>query len=247
MLPECGHHWEKSELVNNEPATTNHDRQTMTLTYAVGDVHGCLDKLKSLIAACRQHAGDDEMMLVFLGDYIDRGPESAGVVRLMLSLQADAPQHVIALKGNHEAWALAVLDGSLPAKAWLRNGGAATLSSYGAGDVGELPKAHLAWMRSLPLTYDDGRRLFVHAGVDPNKPLDAQDDHDLIWIREPFLDDERDYGRLVVHGHTPLETAKPDLRRNRLNLDTAAVFGGPLTAAAFDDTQTAPIATIQAQ
>jgi len=73
----------------------------MRLTYAVGDVHGCLDKLKSLIAACRQHAGVDEMMLVFLGDYIDRGPESAGVVRYMLSLQADAPQHVIALKGNH--------------------------------------------------------------------------------------------------------------------------------------------------
>ena len=118
-------------------------------------------------------------------------------------------EHVIALKGNHEAWALAVLDGSLPAKAWLRNGGAATLSSYGASDVGELPKEHLDWLRSLPLTYDDGRRLFVHAGVDPKRPLDAQDEHDLIWIREPFLADSRDYGRLIVHGHTPLETASP--------------------------------------
>jgi serine/threonine protein phosphatase 1 len=219
----------------------------MKLTYAVGDVHGCLHKLKSLIAACRQHAGGDEMMLVFLGDYIDRGPESAGVVRYMLSLQADAPQHVVALKGNHESWALAVFDGLLPARAWLGNGGAATLSSYGANDVGELPKAHLDWMRSLPLTYDDGRRLFVHAGVDPQKPLDAQDDHDLVWIREPFLEDDRDYGRLIVHGHTPLETFKPDLRPNRLNLDTAAVFGGPLTAAVFNDVQTAPIAIIQAK
>lgn len=219
----------------------------MKRTYAVGDIHGCLDKLKSLIAACRQHAGDDEMMLVFLGDYIDRGPELAGVVRYMLSLQADAPHHVIALKGNHEAWALAVLDGLLPARGWLGNGGAATLSSYGATDVGELPRAHLDWMRSLPLTYDDGRRLFVHARVDPQRPLDAQHDHDLIWIREPFLDDDRDYGRLIVHGHTPLESFRPDLRPNRLNLDTAAVFGGPLTAAAFDDAQTAPIAIIQAQ
>jgi len=219
----------------------------MRLTYAVGDVHGCLDKLKSLIAACRQHAGGDEMTLVFLGDYIDRGPDSAGVVRYLLSLQADAPQHVVALKGNHEAWALAVLDGLLPPRTWLHNGGAATLVSYGANDVGELPRAHLDWMRSLPLTHDDGRRFFVHAGVNPRKPLDSQDDHDLVWIREPFLDDARDYGRLIVHGHTPLGNAKPDLRPNRLNLDTAAVFGGPLTAAAFDDTQTAPIAIIQAQ
>lgn len=215
------------------------------LTYAVGDVHGCLNKLKSLVAACRQHAGGEEMLLVFLGDYIDRGPESAGVVRYILGLQADAPQGIIALKGNHEAWALAVLDGLLPAMSWLRNGGTATLSSYGVSEVGKLPKPHLDWMRSLPLTHDDGRRLFVHAGIDPRKPLHAQDDQDLIWIREPFLDDDRDYGRLIVHGHTPLETAEPDLRPNRLNLDTAAVFGGPLTAAAFDETQTRPIAIIQ--
>jgi serine/threonine protein phosphatase 1 len=218
----------------------------MSLTYAVGDIHGCLDKLKSLIAACRQHAGSEEMTLVFLGDYIDRGPESAGVVRYMLSLQADAPQHVVALKGNHEDWALSVLNGE-PARAWLRNGGSATLASYGVDEVGGLPREHLDWLRSRPLTYDDGRRMFVHAGVDPQKPLDAQDAVDLLWIREPFLNDTRDYGRLIVHGHTPLETAKPDLRPNRLNLDTAAVFGGALTAAVFDDAQTVPIAIIQAQ
>lgn len=102
-------------------------------------------------------------------------------------------------------------------------------------------------MRSLPLTYDDGRRFFVHAGVDPQRPLDAQDEAALLWIREPFLEDERDYGRLIVHGHTPLVTAKPELRRNRLNLDTAAVFGGPLTAAAFDGSQTTPIKYLQAR
>jgi serine/threonine protein phosphatase 1 len=218
----------------------------MNLTYAVGDIHGCLDKLKCLIAACQQHAGGRDMRLVFLGDYIDRGPESAGVVRFVLTLQTEAPDRVIALKGNHEAWALEFVEG-MPGLSWLRNGGLATLTSYGAGRVGELPKAHLDWMRSLRLSYDDGRRFFVHAGVDPEKPLDAQDETDLLWIREPFLDDDRDYGRLIVHGHTPLEQAVPDLRSNRLNLDTAAVFGGPLTAAAFDDVQTEPIAFLQAK
>lgn len=218
----------------------------MPLTYAVGDIHGSLDKLKSVIAACREHAGGRDMRLLFLGDYIDRGPESAGVVRYVLSLQSQAPEPVIALKGNHEAWALAVADGATPVSGWLLNGGAATLQSYGVDDARDLPRAHLDWMRSLPLTYDDGRRFFVHAGVNPQKPLDAQDEDDLLWIREPFLTDDRDYGRLIVHGHTPLLGAVPELRRNRLNLDTAAVFGGPLTAAVFDDAQTEPVAFLQA-
>lgn len=218
----------------------------MPLTYAIGDIHGSLDKLKSLIAACRRHADGREMRLVFLGDYIDRGPESAGVVRFVLTLQSESPAGVVALMGNHEAWAIAVLDGKVPATSWLLNGGVETLESYGATEVGDLPRAHLDWMRSLRLTYDDGRRFFVHAGVDPEKPLDAQDESALLWIREPFLNDNRDYGRLIVHGHTPLATGKPELRNNRLNLDTAAVFGGPLTAAVFDDTQTEPLAFLQA-
>ncbi len=162
-------------------------------------------------------------------------------------MQAEAPERVIALKGNHEAWALAVHDGVMPAVGWLRNGGTATLKSYEIVHVDDLPLPDLDWMRSLRLTYDDGRRFFVHAGVNPQRPLDAQDEYELIWIREPFLDDERDYGRLIVHGHTPLETAMPDLRTNRLNLDTAAVFGGPLTAAVFDDTRTEPLGFLQAK
>ncbi len=219
----------------------------MPLTYAIGDIHGSLEKLKSLIAGCRQHADDREMRMVFLGDYIDRGPDSAAVVRLVMTMQAETPDSVITLKGNHEAWALAVCDGAMPVLGWLRNGGTATLKSYGVADVGDLPGPHLNWMRSLRVTYDDGRRLFVHAGVNPQKPLDAQEEEELLWIREPFLDDERDYGRLIVHGHTPLETAVPDLRANRLNLDTAAVFGGPLTAAIFDDVRTEPLGFLQAK
>ena len=218
----------------------------MPLIYAVGDIHGSLGKLKSLIDACRQHAGGRAMTLVFLGDDIDRGPQSAGVVRLLIGLESELPARVVALKGNHEAMAVDVLDGAMPLGSWFLNGAAPTLQSYGVDDVAALPRRHTDWMRALPLSYDDGRRLFVHAGVNPDKPLDAQDEQDLLWIREPFLDDERDYGRLIVHGHTPLLTAAPELRRNRLNLDTGAVFGGPLTAAVFDDTQTEPLAFLQA-
>jgi serine/threonine protein phosphatase 1 len=219
----------------------------MPLTYAIGDIHGSLDKLKSLVEACQQHADGRDMRFVFLGDYIDRGPDSAGVVRLMMSLQLEMQERLIALKGNHEEWAVALLDGTAEVGTWLRNGGGETLASYGARDIGDLPREHLAWMRRLRLSYDDGRRFFVHAGVDPQRPLDAQDESALLWIREPFLTDRRDYGRLIVHGHTPLENPQPDLRTNRLNLDTAAVFGGPLTAALFDDNQTEPLAYLQAQ
>lgn len=218
----------------------------MPLTYAIGDVHGSLGKLTRLIAACRAHAGGCEAHLVFLGDYIDRGPDSAGVVRFILALQTDWPGRVVALMGNHEAMVLAVCDGVLPAGAWLPNGGAATLASYGVTDVRAIPPAHLDWMRGLRLSYDDGRRFFVHAGVDPAKPLPAQDAGALLWIRTPFLQDERDYGRLIVHGHTPVMTKAPELRAHRLNLDTAAVFGGPLSAAAFEDGQTGPVAYLQA-
>jgi serine/threonine protein phosphatase 1 len=218
----------------------------MAVTYAVGDIHGSLGKMQALVEACRRHADGRAMRFVFLGDYIDRGPDSASVVRAMMALQDELQERLIALMGNHEAWLLAVLDGDAPERGWLFNGGAQTLLSYGVRAASDLPDGHLEWMRSLRLSYDDGRRLFVHAGVNPDKPLDAQAEHDLLWIREPFLTDGRDYGRLVVHGHTPLETTEPELRSNRLNLDTAAVFGGPLTAAVFDDTQTEPLAYLQA-
>jgi serine/threonine protein phosphatase 1 len=219
----------------------------VSLTYAIGDIHGSLDKLQRLLDRCREHADGRAMTFVFVGDYIDRGPDTAGVIRCLIALQSGQRERLVALLGNHEAMALDVIDGAIPQEHWLSQGGAATLASYGVARPADLPREHVDWLRSLRLTYDDGLRFFVHAGVDPAKSLDVQDDDVLIWIREPFLSNRRDYGRLIVHGHTPLEAGMPDLRSNRLNLDTGAVYGGPLTAAVFDATQQNPIAFFQAE
>jgi len=216
------------------------------LLYAIGDIHGSLQKLRDLIARCERHAGGRPATFVFLGDYVDRGPDSCGVIDAVMDMQSRLRGRVIALKGNHEAVTIEVAEGKTAAEPWLGEGGAATLRSYGVSSARELPNAHLAWLRSLPLRYDDGRRFFVHAGIDPEKPLNAQSDHDLLWIREPFLSDTRDHGRLIVHGHTPQKTGVPDLRRNRLNVDTGAVFGGPLTAAAFAGASRDPVGFLQA-
>jgi serine/threonine protein phosphatase 1 len=236
MPPENGHH---------SPAADEKTPRNAGLICAVGDIHGSLAKLRALVARCEEAAAGRPLTFIFLGDYIDRGPDSAGVVRYLTELQSHRCKHFIALKGNHEAVALDVYDGTCPADVWLSQGGDATLRSYAASGVQDLPQTVLDWFRSLPLSYDDGRRFFVHGGVNPQRPLDAQQEHDLIWIREPFLSARRDYGRLIVHGHTPLETGEPDLRPNRLNLDTGAVFGGPLTAALFAEDRTPPISFVQ--
>jgi serine/threonine protein phosphatase 1 len=219
----------------------------MSLTYAIGDIHGSLDKLQRLIGECERHAHGRPMYLVFVGDYIDRGPDSRGVIDLLMALQLRAPDQIVTLMGNHEAMMLAALDHPDIARSWRSQGGVATLASFGITEAGDLPQRYLDWMRALRLSYDDGRRFFVHGGVNPEAPLGAQRVDDLLWIREPFLSDSRDYGRLIVHGHTPSPTGVPEVRRNRINLDTGAVYGGPLTAAVFDDTQIGPIAFLHAR
>lgn len=212
---------------------------TSALTFAVGDIHGCLDKLTRLIAACEAHAGARPPRYVFLGDYIDRGPHSRGVIEFLMRRQAERPGTIVCLRGNHEQMALDAHRSARAVPLWLANSGASTLRNYG----GRISPEHLAWLEALPLCHDDGLRFFVHAGIDLGVPLAEQQPEVMLWMREPFLSecDAVDCGRFIVHGHTPLSTGIPDLRRRRLNLDTAAVMGGPLSAALFDNTQAEPL------
>jgi len=213
----------------------------MGRTYALSDIHGCLSKLEGLTAQCRADGGDTAKF-IFLGDYIDRGPDSRGVLEFVMEMQRHAPDRVICLAGNHEDMALSAIADPGEADHWIaRNGGDKMLHSYGVTEPSELPGDHVAWLRALDTHHDDGRRFFVHAGIDPSRPLDRQIRRDMLWMREPFLSDTRDYGRFIVHGHTPQKSGQPDLRVNRVNIDTAAVLGGPLTAAIFDDSKAEPI------
>ena len=213
------------------------------LTYAIGDIHGSDTKLANLLRHCQAHCGDDACRFVFVGDYVDRGPSSREVVNLLMEMQSGAPERIVCLRGNHEEL---LIDASKKRneRLWLDNGGDTTLDSYGVDHAEELPAEHLAWFKDLPLAISDGKRFFVHAGIEPGVPLQQQPKEVMLWIREPFLSDARDHGQFIVHGHTPLETGRPDLRANRLNLDTGAVFGGPLTAAVFDETSVGPVAFI---
>lgn len=215
-------------------------------TYALSDIHGCLDKLERLVKRCADDAGAETATFMFLGDFVDRGPDSRGVLQFVIDMERRKPGQVICLAGNHEEMALNAIDDPGRADHWIaRNGGDKMLASYGVASAPELPADHVGWMRALKTHHDDGLRFFVHAGIDPGKPLDRQSRHDMLWMREPFLSDTRDHGRFVVHGHTPIKSGQPDLRKNRVNIDTAAVLGGPLTAAVFDERQAAPIAFLQ--
>jgi serine/threonine protein phosphatase 1 len=213
------------------------------LIYAVGDIHGSYEKLVRLLKHCRTHRGSRAAQFVFVGDYIDRGRHSREVVELLIDLQRAEPAQISCLRGNHEEMLIDAFRYRERAL-WLCNGGDMTLRSYGVTSADAIPDEHLAWFESLPLSVSDGKRFFVHAGVRPGVPLEQQEKEEMLWIREPFLSDPRDHGLYVVHGHTPLESGVPEYLPNRLNLDTGAVFGGPLTAAVFDDTGVGPIAFI---
>jgi serine/threonine protein phosphatase 1 len=217
------------------------------LLYAVGDIHGRLDLLESLLGLIERDATSrqaDQRILVFVGDYIDRGPDSRGVVERLIS---DPPQGFEAhfLKGNHEAILLDFLEDAWRLDHWLMNGGDATMRSYGVdterlahgGAAPEawreafaeaLPATHLRFFRELQLSVSFGDYLFVHAGVRPGVPLAAQSEADLIWIRGPFLSHADPFDKIVVHGHTP--EPEPVARQNRIGIDTGAVFTGRLTA-----------------
>ncbi len=206
------------------------------LTFAIGDVHGCVDKLQALLAACDSVRAGREARYVLVGDYIDRGPHSREVVDFLMHRQRSEGSRLVCLRGNHEQMLLDAAAGgrTFPDLLdWLSNGGEQTLHSYRVHDPVLLPGSHLDWIRTLPLSFSDSQRHYVHAGIRPGVALADQAALDLLWIREPFLSSEVRHAGFIVHGHTPTRSGLPDLRAHRLNLDTGACFGGELTAAAF--------------
>ena len=212
------------------------------LIAAVGDVHGDLDALDRAIAGARAYADGRPLRFVFLGDYVDRGPDSAGVVRRLMERTSEGD---IALKGNHEDMLIAALsDKNEDVRFWIDNGGYPTLVSYGIDpiDARLIPKDHLDWMRRLPLCWDDGLRFYCHAGVDPTLPLSEQREKDLLWRRE-LVSPHVDLPRLIVHGHTSIDRY-PVIWPNSVNLDTGCGMGGLLSAAVFDRANEKPIALV---
>lgn len=192
----------------------------MTDYIAIGDIHGMRSLLDELLVQL-----PDEGELVFLGDYIDRGPDSRGVIDRLLQLSDSRPCHF--LRGNHEAILLAALDSEKGMEQfWLRNGGLATVESYQGRPT---PEHEQFFRRTRPYLVTEDY-LFVHAGLLPGKTLAESDLDELLWVHDPFLTSEYDWGKLVIHGHTPTENRQPDLRANRINIDTGAVYGGALTA-----------------
>ncbi len=211
----------------------------------MGDVHGRLDLLRRALADIAEDADDVSFRIVFLGDYVDRGPHSRGVVELLMSLQS-AGWPAICLKGNHEELMLRAVDRTGPdaLAQWLLFGGEATIKSYGLEPQDQLadaiPRAHLRWLSGLPLTTGDAHRIYVHAGLAPKTPVHRQSERACLWIRERFLAArETDFDGHVVHGHTPVwegkpNPAEPELLAHRTNLDTAAFATGILTVGVFD-------------
>ena len=216
-----------------------------TRVYAIGDVHGCLAQLLTLhqkIAADLADRPTQDSVLVHLGDYVDRGPDSAGVILLLSGTTVAPPVSRRAdLCGNHEAMMSASLSGDLHmADIWLANGGDATLQSYGAQSdampdewASRIPVAHRQWIAGRALTYQEGGYLFVHAGIRPGKKITRQTADDLLWIREPFLSSADRHSLVIVHGHTP--AANPTIRPNRIGIDTGAFMGGALTCLVLEE------------
>lgn len=213
--------------------------------YAIGDIHGRIDLLERLhdaLARDLEVSRPPQSVEIFLGDYIDRGPRSRQVVEWLIGSPPAAAER-ICLMGNHEAMLLDALEDARDADLWLGNGGIQTMGSYSAGPgdgpshgqlsaawtafQSALPETHRSFLRGLPRTAEFGDYLFVHAGIHPARGLADQDPHDLVWIREPFLSSRAAFGKIVVHGHTPV--AAPEIRPNRINIDTGAVFTGRLT------------------
>jgi serine/threonine protein phosphatase 1 len=222
-----------------------------TAVYAIGDIHGrddLLAELRRLIEIDAGARGMDRRVIVHVGDYVDRGPHSRTVLDQLIGAPLAGFQSVH-LKGNHEDMMLRFLADPGEGALWLLNGGDATLQSYGiAADtpvlrgpalgklhralIRRLPRAHLAFLEGLALDHREGDYLFVHAGIRPGLALDRQAPEDQLWIREPFLGWTGDHGVVVVHGHTP--APEPEIRANRIGIDTGAFYSGRLTCVVLE-------------
>lgn len=212
--------------------------------YALGDIHGSSDLLKerfTVIDADMAQNPVSRPVEIYLGDYIDRGPDSAQTLDLLI--ERSLHRETIFLKGNHEEYFLELLRDPTNFEDWRQFGGMQTLMSYGIQptlnpDTDEqadliaalnevMPGNHLKFLKSLKPSFLCGDFFFVHAGVRPGIPLKEQRESDLLWIRNEFLDSDEDFGKFIVHGHTPVR--KPDIRPNRINIDTGAYATGNLT------------------
>lgn len=218
--------------------------------YVIGDIHGRADLLDRLVDGIARDIGAasaQDCLTVTVGDYVDRGPASPTVLDRLA--RNPFPTEYVALKGNHEAFLETFLADPEVVRDWRLCGGLETLHAYGV-DVGSvmrgrdyelasarleaaLPSAHKEFLASLRPSASFGRYFFCHAGVRPGVPLHAQAEDDLLWIRDEFLDSRANFGKIVVHGHTPVE--EPQLRANRINVDTGAFMTGRLTCAVLEE------------
>jgi serine/threonine protein phosphatase 1 len=220
--------------------------------YVIGDIHGRLDLLDALVIkihADLKSAPTPEPLTVTLGDYIDRGLNSRGVLERLAQNPFAMPY--VALMGNHEELLLTFLDNPSVLDQWRRLGGLETLHSYGVpvsplmrGTGFEeaakqlraaLPETHLKYVSSLKLCVGSSSYFFCHAGVRPGIPLERQSAHDLLWIRQEFLNSKANFGKRIVHGHTPIE--RPEVLPNRINIDTGAYATGRLTCLVLEGSQ----------
>jgi serine/threonine protein phosphatase 1 len=217
------------------------------VVFAVGDIHGRADLLSQTLRSIRADAQGSagRTTIIFLGDYIDRGPASREVIDMLLAYAKDRRFTWRFLRGNHDQSIRDFLHEPTAGEAWMLNGGGETLRSYGVEPpqpgapreawvaaaealVAAIPPQHLKFFRSLEPWCEIGDYVFVHAGLRPGVPLEEQKEKDLMWIREPFLSDPHPLPKVVVHGHTPYRDVYAD--RRRIGIDTGAFFTGVLTA-----------------
>jgi serine/threonine protein phosphatase 1 len=203
----------------------------MSKIFAIGDIHGCISELNNLMKKLDIKAKEDT--LVFIGDYIDRGPDSKGVINSILEIR-QVIDHVVCLKGNHEQMFLNYHRERLDEELFMENGGMSTLISYGFMRAGReekinVPESHMQFFSTLLSYYETDHYIFVHAGLRPGIPLKRQDMDDLLWIREEFINSSYNFGKTVVFGHTPVSLTEPLINKNKIGIDTGAVYGGKLT------------------